>query len=340
MLQHQLRAWTRALPGLTLVIALTCVACCASPAESRVLVPVGRIGAGWGDHASGWMRFVAFNAAGTRVASDGPADPEDTSGDLTLWSFPAGRLIRHVKHRPDALSDDWKYIANAQGIRDLNGGEDLIAAGAGAGAIVAFSHDDRYAVEAPIAPGAPAIRIVALPRGGEIRAFGTHHPFSLAISPDNAVLAAGHWNMVALWDVARGRRLAVLYGAARYVEGLSFSRDGRWLAAGGDFGVLEVWDLRRRRKVWSIDLGGLDVSAPAFSPDGKYVAAGVYGTGSVFLVSVASGKRVDHRRVSGIGCGAVAFSPDGRFLIAPSSGGLVTWPPDRGGIIRVFRVKR
>jgi len=57
------------------------------------------IGVGWrtGKYG-GWMSFVAFSADGTMVASDGPAAADDVSGDLTLWSFPDGRLIKRLPH--------------------------------------------------------------------------------------------------------------------------------------------------------------------------------------------------------------------------------------------------
>jgi len=47
---------------------------------------------------------------------------------------------------------------------------------------------------------------------------------------------------------------------------------------------------------------------------------------------------LDHKKISDLGCGSVAFSPDGRYLITPSTGGLIKWPYDRGGTIRVFKV--
>jgi hypothetical protein len=56
------------------------------------------------------------------------------------------------------------------------------------------------------------------------------------------------------------------------------------------------------------------------------------------LIDVVKGKIIDQQKVSDIGCGSVAFSPDGRFLITPSTGGLIKWPYDKGGTIRIFRV--
>jgi WD40 repeat protein len=103
-------------------------------------------------------------------------------------------------------------------------------------------------------------------------------------------------------------------------------------------GTVQIWDVKTHTMLHSITLEGGDVSDPAFSPDGRLIAVGIYGTGSVWLVDVASGKLVDHKKVSDLGCGSVAFSPDGKYLITPSTGGLITWPYDRGGTIRVFRV--
>jgi WD40 repeat protein len=129
-----------------------------------------------------------------------------------------------------------------------------------------------------------------------------------------------------------------LRGLGRYVASLSFSRDGRLLAAGGDWGVLQIWDVRKRMRLHTISIEGADVSRPAFSPDGKLVAVGTYGSGEVWVIDVRTGQIRDHQKISDIGCGSVAFSPDGRYLVTPSTGGLITWPYDVGGTIRVFRV--
>jgi WD40 repeat protein len=308
--------------------------------QSPALEFVKQIGVAWQPEKFGWMGFVSFSPDGTMVASDGPTMPDNISGSLALWSFPEGGLIKRLPVRPTAMSDDWKYYASYDGVGEVESGKPLISLANGVYAIHAFSPDSHYVAEA--LPGksihAPPIRIVELVTGKQVSAFGKHNPVSIAISPDGVTLASGHWNIVTLWNMFTGERLAVLRGFGRYVMGLNFSRDGKLLAAGTDFGGLQIWDVRNRRRVLSLDIGGLDVSDPKFSPDGRLVAVGIYGTGTVWLIDVGNGKILDHQKVSDIGCGSVAFSPDGRALITPSTGGLIKWPYDRGGTIRVFKV--
>jgi len=179
---------------------------------------------------------------------------------------------------------------------------------------------------------------VELASGRQVSAFGNHHAFSIAFSPDGVTLASGHWDVVILWNMITGKRPAVARGFGCYVKGLSFTKDGELLAAGTDSGGLQIWDVRHRMRLHSLDIGGGEVSEPAFSPDGRLAVVGVYGTGAVWLIDVRSGKIIDHQKVSDLGCGSVAFSPDGRFVITPSTGGLIKWPYDRGGTIRVFEV--
>jgi WD40 repeat protein len=298
------------------------------------------IGVGWrtGEYR-GWMSFVAFSADGTMVASDGPAAADDVSGDLTLWSFPDGRLIKRLPAQPTAISHDWKYYATYHSVAELETGRPVISLGKDVYAIYAFSPDSRYVAESIDGHGLRKIHVVELTTGKQVNAFGRSAPSSMAISPDGFTLAAGYWDVIILWDMLTGKTLGAMSGAGHYVAGLSFSQDGKLIAAGTGVGGLQIWDVTLRSKVASIDIGfGAGVSEPAFSPDGRLVAFGVYGTGTAWLVDVSRGKVIDHQKVSDLGCGSVAFSPDGRFLITPSTGGLIKWPYDKGGTIRVFTV--
>lgn len=275
---------------------------------------------------------------GKMVASDGPAAPDDVSGELTLWNFADGRLVKRLPTRPRGISRDWKYYSTDHGVAELETGRPVISLGTGVYAIHAFSPDSRYAAESVRVGGHDSRKthVVELATGKQVSAFGRHAPNSMAISPDGSTLATGHWDVVILWNMLTGEKLGAMSGAGRYVAGLSFSQDGKLLAAGADAGELQIWDVGSRSKVASIVIGGGGVSQPASSPDGGLVAVGVYGTGTAWLIDVLSGKIIDHQKVSDLGCGSVAFSPDGRFLITPSTGGLIKWPYDKGGTIRVF----
>jgi WD40 repeat protein len=311
-----------------------------SYSEQPTLKFVQHIGVGWQTDKYGWMSFVAFSPDGTKVASDASTARDDVSGNLSLWSFPDGRLIKQLPVQPIAISGDWKYYASSHGVGEMETGKSLISVGANVYAIYAFSPDSRYVVESSSNNGIQNshIRLIELASGKQVSSFGRHSAFSMAISPDGETLATGHWDVVTLWNMLTGKRKAILRGFGRYVYGLSFSKDGTLLAAGTDSGELQIWDVQSHTKLHSLDFDGGYVSQPAFSPDGRLVAVGIYGTGTVWLVDVRSGKILDHKQVSGTGCGSVAFSPDGRYLITPSTGGLITWPYDRGGTISVFEV--
>jgi WD40 repeat protein len=311
-----------------------------SRSESHTLTFVKQIGVGWQTDKWAWMSFVAFSQDGTMVASDGAASPGDVSGSLTLWSFPEGRLIKHVPINPTAISGDLKYYATFHGVGEIGTGKPLISLAENVDALYAFSPDSRYVAESRSGRGSKDshIRVVDLASGKQVIGFGKRDAFALVISADGVTLASGYWNVVTLWNMLTGQRLAVLEGFGRYVEGLSFSKDGKLLAAATDFGEVQIWDVGRRIRLQSVQVDGGHPSAPAFSPDGRLLAVGTYGTGTVWLIDVSAGKLIDHQKVSDLGCGSVAFSPDGRFLITPSTGGLIKWPYDWGGTIRVFRV--
>lgn len=302
----------------------------------RALEFYKKIGVGFRQDVYGWMRFVSFSPDGTMIASDGPAAPDDVSGNLKLWSFPDGRLIKKLPAKPTAISRDWKYYATCTGVNKLGTGKPVISVPENACAGYVFSPDSHYVAEARTS-GAHAIRVLELPSGRLVSAFGKHGASDVAISPDGQTLAAGYWDLVTLWHLSTGERLAVLRGFKRWAGSLSFSPDGKLLAGGTDLGGIQIWDVDSRSRIVSLDVEG-QVSGLAFSPDGTLVAAGTYGTGTAWLIEVSSGRIIDHQRVSDMGCGSVAFSPDGGFLVTPSTGGLITWPYDRGGTIRVFRV--
>ena len=314
---------------LAVAIALILSLSAGSRSEARPLEFVKAIGT----PVQGWMSFVSFSPDGTMVAADG----QDEHGNLALWSFPEGRLLKRLAFRPVALSRDWKYYASFDEMGELQSGQKLASLADNDHRPGAFSADGRYVAET-LSGGDASLRIVELPQGKQVSAFGQHRAGAVAISPDNRTVATGHWDIVKLWNLSTGVRRTVLRGFGRYVDAISFSRDGRRLAAGTDAGGVTLWDLRHHRKIKTLQLDGQYVSTPAFSPDGRLVAVGIYATGTVWLIDARDGKILDHQQVSEFGCGSVAFSPDGHFLITPSTGGMVGKRYVEGGTIRVFRI--
>lgn len=325
---------------LGLAIFWMSLLCLAGSAQGslQALQPLKAIGVPWKKEGPHWMSFVAFSADGRRVLSDGPGPTEDTSGYLTEWSFPDGRFVRQVAVK-GTLSPDWKLYAAEGAIWEIETGKPLLKLTGATPYGYVFSPDSRQVLVQRMVKGG-ALQILDLKRGTEVKTFGTRTVFSAAFSPDNTILATGYWDQVMLWDVASGRRLGSLRGFGRYVRGISFSRDGKLLAAGTDAGGLQVWDVTTHKRLWMVETAGGVVSVPAFSPDGRQVAIGVYGSGALWMFEAATGRIIENRRVSDMGCGSVAFSPDGRYLITPSTGIGGRWPHDLGGTIRVFQVTR
>ncbi|MCB1169111.1 MAG: hypothetical protein KDK25_02195 [Leptospiraceae bacterium] len=104
----------------------------------------------------------------------------------------------------------------------------------------------------------------------------------LAISPDGSQLATaesddgGNVNgLVKVVDVKSGRLLRQFRHRSGYVEWLSFSPDGRYLASVGDESAVYVWDLRTGRPAARMtDHTWGNVSAVHFSRDGRFLFSG------------------------------------------------------------------
>src|SRR5262249_16348968 len=153
---------------------------------------------------------------------------------------------------------------------------------------------------------------------------------SVAFSPDGKGLAtAGADETVKVWEMATGRarigplsgpaharQRASLRGPGGYLWGVTFSPDGKTLAApGGSGGIpggggaVRLWDLatgREKATLWNPTRGTF--RSVAFSPDGRTLAAGSQ-DGSARLWNPDTRQLRLTLKVQGGTVSRVAFSP-------------------------------
>jgi Tol biopolymer transport system component len=113
---------------------------------------------------------------------------------------------------------------------------------------------------------------------------------------------------------------------------LTFSPDGRCLAAGGEDGIVRVWDLETRTQVAVYRGPSYTVGSLAFSPDGALLAYGALepkGHRNAWVVSTKKGEHAAAWAADGDGVSCLTFDPKGERLAV--LGG------DR--VVRVYAVK-
>lgn len=110
-------------------------------------------------------------------------------------------------------------------------------------------------------------------------------------------------------------------GTPGTINALSFSQDGKLLAAGRDFGRIVVWDISTGKVVRAIDGPQSIVSAVAISPDHQFLAsAGSEEHPVIALWNLATGKVERTFPVSKPVVQKLAFAADGTSLVVTENG--------------------
>jgi WD40 repeat protein len=230
------------------------------------------------------VRSIAFSPDGTQLASSA------RDYKTFLWDLSTGKyqVIEPQQSYTVAFSPDGKIVATGRGdglslwnsatgeLRRIG-----IDTDHGMGIAVAFSPDgELLATASGSVKFWNAATLEPLEAGpGTARATK-----SLAFTRDGQTLATGHseWTagsfstttldrVVRLWDVSTRRERGALRGHTATVDALSFSPDGRFLAAATGQ-TLCVWDLPSGEAVVKHKISDQHYKDVAFSPDGRFLA--------------------------------------------------------------------
>ncbi|MEM9092092.1 MAG: NB-ARC domain-containing protein, partial [Cyanobacteria bacterium P01_F01_bin.53] len=98
--------------------------------------------------------------------------------------------------------------------------------------------------------------------------------FSAVFSPNGNLLATGIENEICLWDVNEIRPLLTCKGHTGWVQGLTFSPSGQWLASCSHDQTIRLWNIETGQCVKTLQGHSGSIQALVFSPNGNCLVSG------------------------------------------------------------------
>lgn len=308
-----------------------------------------------GDHG-GELCAVAYTSDGRSILTAANAE-KTRKGTLRLWDGGTGQLRRaidlSVAVRGALFTPDGRLVMAALaeggvGLFDAQTGERTGTLGE------AGDSPERLALSAD---GKRAAVIL----GVEVRAydvFARSRLFSFAnnagqvmaitFSPDGAVLAVTSGGTVRLLDAEKGTPIRALEtpdqgvydnGKAGIITSVSFSPDGKLVAAGGMDHLVRVWEAATGELRHALRGHKEQIDTVAFSPDGRLLASAAL-DGSAFVWDMGSGARVEELRGHEAEIYRIEFVDAGRVATVSYDRTARIWDVTDGPFLRAVGVVR
>jgi WD40 repeat protein/tRNA A-37 threonylcarbamoyl transferase component Bud32 len=272
------------------------------------------------------VSIVCFSPDGQRLASSG------LDGIVKVWDTGTGKLELRLKGYPSGVSGlcfspDSKLLAGASTnwfvqVWDVATGEQkFFREGHTSGLTIlgfssaCFSPDGKQLASA----SGKTVKVWDVDTGQQVRT----HTWQTSIStmwfgPEGLRLGGASRDTLKVWDPQAGQEARTFTGHANVMRSVSFSPDGKRLAAASSDGSVKVWDAATGKD--ELTLKGHDV---CFSPDGSRIATA--NAGQLAKVwDAATGQEVLTLKGHTTVVSCVCFSPDGRRLV--SAGGAFQQP--------------
>ena len=142
--------------------------------------------------------------------------------------------------------------------------------------------------------------------------------YSLAFSPDSAMIASGSGKEIHLWETATGEHIKTLTGHISEVYSLAFSPNGLTLASGSWDKTICLWDITTEEHIKTLIGHTSGIKSLAFSPNGLTLASGGWDK-TIHLWDATTGAPLRNLEGHTERIERLVFSPDGATLISQSS---------------------